>query len=125
MTSAPPSPPHARPAAAAPLVFIVEDDEAVARLQARVGRQRSFQVGLLVAAVSAAACAFAVTLGGVGVDIAEAEHGGQHVGAADVRRRLQALRPFGLVSFDSSGTGGGDAARRSSLPPSRQEGRDR
>ena len=35
----------------------------VARLQARVGRQRSFQVGLLVAALSAAACAFAVTIG--------------------------------------------------------------
>ncbi len=35
----------------------------VARLQARVGRQRSFQVGLLVAAVSAGCCALAVTLG--------------------------------------------------------------
>ena len=33
----------------------------VSRLQARVGRQRSFQVGLLVAAASAATCAWAVT----------------------------------------------------------------
>jgi MFS family permease len=34
----------------------------VARLQARVGRKRSFQVGLVVAAGSAALCALAVTL---------------------------------------------------------------
>jgi MFS family permease len=35
----------------------------VARLQARVGRKRSFQVGLVVAAVSAALCALAVSIG--------------------------------------------------------------
>ncbi len=35
----------------------------VARLQARVGRKRSFQVGLLVAALSAALCALAVSVG--------------------------------------------------------------
>ena len=35
----------------------------VARLQSRVGRKRSFQLGLLVAALSAALCALAVTLG--------------------------------------------------------------
>ena len=35
----------------------------VARLQARVGRKRSFQVGLLVAALSAALCAVAVSIG--------------------------------------------------------------
>lgn len=35
----------------------------VARMQARIGRKRSFQAGLLVAAVSAAACALAVTIG--------------------------------------------------------------
>ena len=35
----------------------------VARLQARVGRKRSFQVGLLVAALSAALCALAVGIG--------------------------------------------------------------
>ena len=35
----------------------------VARLQARVGRKKSFQVGLLVAAVSAALCALAVSIG--------------------------------------------------------------
>ena len=35
----------------------------VARLQARVGRKRAFQVGLVVAALSAALCAFAVTIG--------------------------------------------------------------
>ena len=35
----------------------------VARLQARVGRKRSFQVGLIVAALSAAVCALAVSLG--------------------------------------------------------------
>ena len=35
----------------------------VARLQARLGRQRSFQIGLLVAALSAAMCATAVSLG--------------------------------------------------------------
>jgi MFS family permease len=35
----------------------------VARLQARLGRQRSFQIGLLVAAASAALCALAVWLG--------------------------------------------------------------
>ena len=34
----------------------------VARLQARVGRKRSFQVGLMVAAVSAALCALAVSI---------------------------------------------------------------
>jgi MFS family permease len=33
----------------------------VARLQARVGRKRSFQVGLVIAALSAATCAWAVT----------------------------------------------------------------
>ena len=32
----------------------------VARIQARWGRQRSFQIGLVVAAVAAAACAYAV-----------------------------------------------------------------
>lgn len=35
----------------------------VARMQSRIGRKRSFQAGLLVAAGSAAACALAVTLG--------------------------------------------------------------
>lgn len=35
----------------------------VARLQARVGRKKSFQVGLLVAALSAALCAVAVSIG--------------------------------------------------------------
>jgi len=35
----------------------------VARLQARVGRKKSFQVGLLVAMVSAAMCALAVSIG--------------------------------------------------------------
>ena len=35
----------------------------VARLQARVGRKRSFQVGLLVAGLSAALCAVAVSIG--------------------------------------------------------------
>ncbi len=35
----------------------------VSRLQARVGRRRSFQIGLVVAAASAAMCALAVTLG--------------------------------------------------------------
>ena len=35
----------------------------VARLQARLGRKRSFQIGLLVAALSAALCATAVSLG--------------------------------------------------------------
>ncbi|MFM7507211.1 MAG: MFS transporter, partial [Rubrivivax sp.] len=35
----------------------------VARLQARLGRQRSFQIGLVVAAASAASCALAVSLG--------------------------------------------------------------
>ena len=35
----------------------------VARLQARLGRRRSFQIGLLVAAVSAALCALAVSRG--------------------------------------------------------------
>ena len=35
----------------------------VARLQARVGRKKSFQVGLLVAALSAALCALAVSMG--------------------------------------------------------------
>jgi MFS family permease len=35
----------------------------VARLQARVGRKQSFQVGLVVAAVSAALCALAVSIG--------------------------------------------------------------
>ena len=35
----------------------------VARLQARLGRKRSFQVGLLVAALSAALCALAVSVG--------------------------------------------------------------
>ncbi len=35
----------------------------VARLQARVGRKRSFQIGLLVAALSAALCALAVSIG--------------------------------------------------------------
>lgn len=35
----------------------------VARLQAGVGRKRSFQIGLIVAALSAASCALAVTLG--------------------------------------------------------------
>ena len=35
----------------------------VARLQARVGRKKSFQVGLIVAAVSAALCALAVSIG--------------------------------------------------------------
>jgi MFS family permease len=35
----------------------------VSRLQARFGRQRSFQIGLLVAAGSAALCAFAVSIG--------------------------------------------------------------
>ena len=35
----------------------------VARLQARIGRKRSFQVGLLVAALSAALCALAVSVG--------------------------------------------------------------
>ena len=35
----------------------------VARLQARVGRKRSFQVGLVVAALSAALCALAVSVG--------------------------------------------------------------
>ena len=35
----------------------------VARLQARVGRKRSFQIGLLVAALSAALCALAVSVG--------------------------------------------------------------
>ena len=35
----------------------------VARLQARVGRKKSFQVGLLVAMVSAALCAVAVSIG--------------------------------------------------------------
>lgn len=35
----------------------------VARLQSRVGRKRSFQAGLVVAALSAAACAWAVTVG--------------------------------------------------------------
>ncbi len=35
----------------------------VARLQARVGRKRAFQVGLVVAALSSALCAFAVTIG--------------------------------------------------------------
>ena len=34
----------------------------VSRLQARVGRQRSFQVGLLVAMVSSAGCALAVSM---------------------------------------------------------------
>ena len=34
----------------------------VARLQARLGRKRSFQIGLLVAMVTAASCALAVTL---------------------------------------------------------------
>jgi MFS family permease len=34
----------------------------VARLQARLGRKRSFQIGLVVAALSSAACAWAVTL---------------------------------------------------------------
>ena len=35
----------------------------VARLQARVGRKKSFQLGLLVAALSAALCALAVSIG--------------------------------------------------------------
>ena len=35
----------------------------VARLQARLGRQRSFQIGLVVAAASAASCALAVSQG--------------------------------------------------------------
>jgi len=35
----------------------------VARLQARVGRKRAFQVGLVVAALSSALCAFAVGIG--------------------------------------------------------------
>ena len=35
----------------------------VARLQARVGRKRAFQVGLVVAALSSALCALAVALG--------------------------------------------------------------
>ena len=35
----------------------------VARLQARLGRQRSFQIGLVVAAASAASCALAVGIG--------------------------------------------------------------
>jgi MFS family permease len=35
----------------------------VARLQARVGRKRSFQIGLLVAGLSAALCALAVSIG--------------------------------------------------------------
>jgi MFS family permease len=35
----------------------------VARLQARLGRQRAFQIGLVVAAASAAMCALAVTVG--------------------------------------------------------------
>ncbi len=35
----------------------------VARLQARVGRKKSFQIGLIVAAVSAALCALAVSVG--------------------------------------------------------------
>ena len=35
----------------------------VARLQAHLGRQRSFQIGLVVAALSAALCAWAVTIG--------------------------------------------------------------
>ena len=35
----------------------------VARLQARLGRKRSFQIGLVVAAISSAGCALAVTLG--------------------------------------------------------------
>ena len=35
----------------------------VARLQARIGRKRSFQVGLVVAALSAALCALAVSVG--------------------------------------------------------------
>ena len=35
----------------------------VARLQARVGRKKSFQIGLVVAGLSAALCAFAVSIG--------------------------------------------------------------
>jgi MFS family permease len=35
----------------------------VARMQARIGRKRSFQFGLVVAALSAAACALSVTVG--------------------------------------------------------------
>ena len=59
----------------------------VSRLQARLGRKRSFQIGLLVAALSSALCALAVSIQSFWLLVA----GGSHTDRRLLQRQRRAL----------------------------------